>query len=76
MSKLEQLIEDKGITKYALARRAGVTPQMVNAWTTESKGSRDFSKVQLITAIRIADALGVDDLREFLDAYERPEFDE
>ena len=64
MTRLKDVRIEKGISQGQIYRATGIYPSSISAW---ENGSRDFNKAQLQTVIKIADALGVTDLRELAD---------
>lgn len=64
MSKLQKAIDEKGVSQKSLAKAAGISTvylcQLAN-------GEKDFSRVSLALALRIADALEITDLRDLVD---------
>ena len=64
MTRLKDLRIEKGISQGQIYKATGIYPSSISAW---ENGSRDFNKAQLQTVIKIADALGVTDLRELAD---------
>ena len=68
MSNLLQMKrKSMGFTQAELAKLAGITERRVRCY--EASGTANLPDV--LTAIRIADALGVSDLREIWDGYPR-----
>lgn len=66
MTKLKEIRTEKKLSQGDIARATGVTVSSISAWENKT---RDFDKAQLRTAIKIADALGITDLRELCDGY-------
>ena len=64
MTRLKDLRIEKGISQGQIYKATGIYPSSISAW---ENGNRDFNKAQLQTVIKIADALGVTDLRELAD---------
>ena len=64
MTRLKDVRIEKGISQGQIYKATGIYPSSISAW---ENGSRDFNKAQLQTVIKIADALGVTDLRELAD---------
>ena len=64
MTRLKDVRIEKGISQGQIYKATGIYTSSISAWET---GSRDFNKAQLQTVIKIADALGVTDLRELAD---------
>ena len=64
MTRLKDVRVEKGISQGQIYKATGIYPSSISAW---ENGSRDFNKAQLQTVIKIADALGVTDLRELAD---------
>ena len=64
MTWLKDVRTEKGISQGQIYKATGIYPSSISAW---ENGSRDFNKAQLQTVIKIADALGVTDLRELAD---------
>lgn len=64
MSKLQKAIDEKGVSQKSLAEAAGISK--VYLWQLAS-GEKDFSRVSLALALRIADALEITDLRELVE---------
>ena len=64
MTRLKDVRIEKGISQGQIYKATGIYPSSISAW---ENGNRDFNKAQLQTVIKIADALGVTDLRELAD---------
>ena len=64
MTRLKDVRIEKGISQGQIYKATGIYPSSISAWES---GNRDFNKAQLQTVIKIADALGVTDLRELAD---------
>ena len=64
MTRLKDVRIEKGISQGQIYKATGIYQSSISAW---ENGSRDFNKAQLQTVIKIADALGVTDLRELAD---------
>ena len=64
MTRLKDVRIEKGISQGQIYKATGIYPSSISAW---ENGIRDFNKAQLQTVIKIADALGVTDLRELAD---------
>ena len=64
MTRLKDVRIEKGISQGQIYKATGIYPSSMSAW---ENGNRDFNKAQLQTVIKIADALGVTDLRELAD---------
>ena len=64
MTRLKDVRVEKGISQGQIYKATGIYPSSISAW---ENGNRDFNKAQLQTVIKIADALGVTDLRELAD---------
>ena len=64
MTRLKDVRIEKGISQGHIYKATGIYPSSISAW---ENGNRDFNKAQLQTVIKIADALGVTDLRELAD---------
>ena len=63
-TRLQKAISEKGVSQKSLAKAAGIST--VYLWQLAS-GEKDFSRVSLALALRIADALEITDLRELVD---------
>ena len=63
-TKLQAVRLSKGLTQADIVKRTGITQSAISQFET---GIRNFNKAQLQTVIKIADALGVTDLRELAD---------
>ena len=64
MTRLKDVRIEKGISQGQIYKATGIYPSSISAWENRN---RDFNKAQLQTVIKIADALGVTDLRELAD---------
>ena len=64
MTKLQEAIDQKGVSQKSLAKAAGIST--VYVWKLAS-GEKDFSRVSLALALKIADALEITDLRELVE---------
>lgn len=64
MTKLQEAIDQKGVSQKSLAKAAGISTAYV--WKLAS-GEKDFSRVSLALALKIADALEITDLRELVE---------
>ena len=64
MTRLKDVRIEKGISQGQIYKATGIYTSSISAW---ENGNRDFNKAQLQTVIKIADALGVTDLRELAD---------
>ncbi len=64
MTKLQEAIDKKGVSQKSLAKAAGIST--VYMWKLAS-GEKDFSRVSLALALKIADALEITDLRELVE---------
>ena len=64
MTRLKDLRIEKGISQGHIYKATGIYQSSISAW---ENGNRDFNKAQLQTVVKIADALGVTDLRELAD---------
>ena len=64
MTRLKDVRIEKGISQGQIYKATGIYQSSISAW---ENGNRDFNKAHLQTVIKIADALGVTDLRELAD---------
>ena len=64
MTKLQEAIDQKGVSQKSLAKAAGISTAYM--WKLAS-GEKDFSRVSLALALKIADALEITDLRELVE---------
>ena len=69
-NKLQMKRKSAGFTQAELAKLVGVTERGYRSYEASAKSKRR-SLPDVLTAIRIADALGVSDLREIWDGYPR-----
>lgn len=57
MSNLKKMREAKGMSQSKLAEASGVNVRMIQHY---EQGFRDINKAEVVTALRLADALGCD----------------
>ena len=62
--------QSTGLTQVQVAKKAGITVRGYQRYEAE-KGSKDYREPNITNAIKIADALGVIDLRELWGKKER-----
>lgn len=62
-NKIKQLRNTAGMTQRELAEKAGVNIRQIQKYEVDQP---EIGNVSLRIAVTLADALGVDDLREFI----------
>ena len=65
-TKLQAVRLSKGLTQADIVKRTGITQSTVSQFET---GIRNFTNARVDTVVKIADALGVTDVRELLDGH-------
>ena len=65
-TKLQAVRLSKGLTQADIVKRTGITQSAISQFET---GIRNFTNARVDTVVKIADALGVTDVRELLDGY-------
>lgn len=66
-TKLQAVRLSKGLTQADIVKRTGITQSAISQFET---GIRNFTNARVDTVVKIADALGVTDVRELLDGTE------
>lgn len=56
-SRLQFFRKEKGLSQSELAKKSGVNIRLIQHY---EQGTKDINKAQVITVLRLADALGVD----------------
>ena len=65
-TKLQAVRLSKCLTQADIVKRTGITQSAISQFET---GIRNFTNARVDTVVKIADALGVTDVRELLDGY-------
>ena len=65
-TKLQAVRLSKGLTQADIVKRTGITQSAISQFET---GIRNFTNARVDTVVKIADALGVTDVRGLLDGY-------
>ena len=65
-TKLQAVRLSKGLTQADIVKRTGITQSAISQFET---GIRNFTNARVDTIVKIADALGVTDVRGLLDGY-------
>ena len=65
-TKLQAVRLSKGLTQADIVKRTGITQSTISQFEA---GIRNFTNARVDTVVKIADALGVTDVRELLDGY-------
>ena len=65
-TKLQAVRLSKGLTQADIVKRTGITQSAISQFEA---GIRNFTNARVDTVVKIADALGVTDVRGLLDGY-------
>lgn len=63
MNKIKEMRVAAGLTQKALAEKSGVNIRIIQKYETGEYGTKNMT---VDTAIRICDALGIDDIRDLV----------
>jgi transcriptional regulator with XRE-family HTH domain len=61
---LKELRKNRGMSQGKLAEATGISARRISSW---ERGERSINRASLALCVKLADALGVDDLRELMD---------
>lgn len=61
---LREIRKSRGISQTTLAAATGISARRISGW---ERGERSLNRASLSLCVKLADALGVNDLRDLMD---------